>query len=218
MKRRDFLRAAGGTAAAATATAGNAAAAEGGGGGGQTRPDFGGWLDGVDGGYQDLRGQEQVTVQVGASGNGGSYAFSPAGIWIDPGTTVQFEWTGEGGAHNVVNDAGPADLNSGDPVDTSGVEYEFQFTEEHAGITNYICQPHVDLGMVGAVAVGEDVPTVQVSGGGGEFNIEDLGVPIQAHYVGSATILMILVSLVFTFYILKYGESPNTGNTGGGEK
>jgi hypothetical protein len=35
--------------------------------------------------------------------------------------------------------------------------------------------------------------------------------------VGAATILMMFVSLVFTFYVLKYGESPNTGNTGGGE-
>jgi halocyanin-like protein len=213
MKRRDFLKAAGGSAAAATATAGSAAAAE---GGGEVRPDFGGWLEGIDGGYEDMRGEDQVTVSVGAEGNGGPYAFSPAGLWIDPGTTVQFEWTGEGGQHNVVADSGPASLDSGDPVETTGVEYEYEFTEEEAGITQYVCEPHAGLNMVGAIAVGEDVATVEVGGSEG-FNVHELGVPIQAHYVGSATILMILVSLVFTFYILKYGESPNTGNTGGRE-
>jgi hypothetical protein len=36
-----------------------------------------------------------------------------------------------------------------------------------------------------------------------------MGVPIQAHFVGIATILAIIVSLVFTFFMLKYGESPH---------
>ncbi|MCO8265935.1 halocyanin, partial [Haloferax sp. AB510] len=55
MKRREFLRTAGGATAAATAAAGTAAAQEGG-GGAQVQPDFGGYLDGIDGGYEDLRG------------------------------------------------------------------------------------------------------------------------------------------------------------------
>jgi halocyanin-like protein len=166
VSRRWVLRGAGVGAAAAVAS-GSAAGQESGGGGTQ-RPDFGGWLEGVDGGYRDARGQDEVTVLVGASGNGGAYAFAPAGLWVDPGTTVQFRWSGEGGAHNVVNDSGPAALDSGDPVDTSGVAYEYEFTEDNAGITNYICEPHVDLGMKGAVAVGDDVPTAAVETGAGE--------------------------------------------------
>jgi hypothetical protein len=62
------------------------------------------------------------------------------------------------------------------------------------------------------------VATVEVTenpnagaGGGGEKELEELGVPIQAHWVGSATILGIIVTLAYTFYVLKYGESPNTG-------
>ncbi len=70
--------------------------------------------------------------------------------------------------------------------------------------------------MLGAVAVGDDVATVS-TGGGGRKELHELGVPIQAHWVGSATILGILVTVIYTFFILKYGESPNTGNTGGGE-
>ncbi|ELZ73180.1 halocyanin [Haloferax prahovense DSM 18310] len=212
MKRREFLRTAGGATAAATAAAGTAAAQEGG-GGAQVQPDFGGYLDGVDGGYEDLRGQSEVTIEVGASGNGGNLAFAPAGIWIDPGTTVTWEWTGEGGGHNVVASEG-ASLDSGAAVSEAGTTYEFTF--ESGGITKYHCVPHEALGMLGAVAVGDDVATIS-TGGGGEKELHELGVPIQAHWVGSATILGILVTIIYTFFILKYGESPNTGNTGGGE-
>ncbi|ADE04110.1 halocyanin domain-containing protein [Haloferax volcanii] len=212
MKRREFLRTAGGATAAATAAAGTAAAQEGG-GGAQVQPDFGGYLDGVDGGYEDLRGQSEVTIEVGASGNGGNLAFAPAGIWIDPGTTVTWEWTGEGGGHNVVASEG-ASLDSGAAVSEAGSTYEYTF--ESGGITKYHCVPHEALGMLGAVAVGDDVATIS-TGGGGEKELHELGVPIQAHWVGSATILGILVTIIYTFFILKYGESPNTGNTGGGE-
>ncbi|ELZ72438.1 halocyanin domain-containing protein [Haloferax volcanii] len=212
MKRREFLRTAGGATAAATAAAGTAAAQEGG-GGAQVQPDFGGYLDGIDGGYEDLRGQSEVTIEVGASGNGGNLAFAPAGIWIDPGTTVTWEWTGEGGGHNVVASEG-ASLDSGASVSEAGNTYEFTF--ENGGITKYHCVPHEALGMLGAVAVGDDVATIS-TGGGGEKELHELGVPIQAHWVGSATILGILVTIIYTFFILKYGESPNTGNTGGGE-
>ena len=90
MKRREFIRTAGGSAAATTAVAagsGTVAAQE-------EQPAFS-ELEGIDGGIEDLRGESAVTVAVGASGNGGSIAFSPAGIWIDPGTTVTWEWTGD---------------------------------------------------------------------------------------------------------------------------
>ena len=225
MKRRDFLRAAGGGTAATATAAGTASAQEGGGGGGggggegeggggggggNVRPVWGdGWLSGVDGGYQDARGSGEVTVQVGAQGNGGSLAFSPAGLWVDPGTTVKFEWTGQGGGHNVKPEKGPAALDSGPPVSSPGVHYTHTFDQE--GITQYFCQPHKSLGMKGAVAVGGGVPTEQV-GGPGNKELHELGVPIQAHWVGAATILGIITSIVYTFYILKYGESPNTGH------
>lgn len=140
----------------------------------QRRPDWGGWLDGIDGGYLDARGQDSVTVRVGASGNGGAFAFDPAGLWIDPGTTVTFQWTGQGGGHNVVAQSGPAGFDSGEPVAEAGSTFEV--TLEEGGISNYICEPHVGLGMKGAIAVGDDVPTVAYQppstgseGGGGLF-------------------------------------------------
>ncbi|MFB6228563.1 MAG: halocyanin domain-containing protein [Halobacteriales archaeon] len=133
-------------------------------GGGAVRPDFGGWLAESDGGYEDARGQEEVIVDVGAPGNDGNLAFSPAGLWIEPGTTVRWEWTGQGGPHNVLTEEGPADLDSGQAVPDEGTTYEHTF--EEGGITTYYCNPHRTLGMKGAVAVGDDVPTVAAGDGG----------------------------------------------------
>ncbi|XVH30753.1 halocyanin domain-containing protein [Haloferacaceae archaeon DSL9] len=227
MKRREFMRTAGGSAAAVTATAatsgtvlaqeeGEDEGGDDGGGGGDVQPTFDGYIDDADGGVEDLRGQEAVTVEVGASGNGGDLAFSPAGIWIDPGTTVTWEWTGNGGEHNVVAVDGPAELES-DLTDEAGFTYEFTFEEGQAGLTTYHCEPHDDLEMKGGVAVGDDVETEEVAAGSGgwpEDFAHDVGVPLQKHYIGIVTFLGIAISLVFTFYILKYGESPNTGRGG----
>jgi hypothetical protein len=66
--------------------------------------------------------------------------------------------------------------------------------------------------MLGAIAVGSDVPRAQTGGGGAAepVNPEHMGVPIQAHWVGIATILMIVSTIIFTFFLLKYGESAHT--------
>ncbi|PSP82100.1 halocyanin domain-containing protein, partial [Halobacteriales archaeon QS_1_68_17] len=112
------------------------------------------------------------------------------------------------------------DLDSGEPVASSGVNYEYTFEED--GIYKYVCEPHLSLGMKGAVVVGTDYPATGGGGGGGgggegggDVDPEEMGVPIQPHFVGIGAVLMMLVSLVFTFFQLKYGESPNTkgGNT-----
>jgi len=155
VSRRGFLGVAAGTAVAGAA--GPAAAQE------AERPDWGGWLSEADGGYVDARGESEVTVQVGADGNNGAFAFSPAGLWVDPGTTVTWEWTGQGGGHNVVAEEGPASLDSGDTVSEAGATYEYTF--EEGGITTYFCSPHRSLEMKGAVAVGDDVPTGDSGGG-----------------------------------------------------
>ncbi|ELZ74118.1 halocyanin domain-containing protein [Haloferax larsenii] len=195
MSRRAFLGAAAGGAAVA-ATSGTAAA--------QTEePDFGGWLDGIDGGYEDLRGQSEVTIEVGAEGNGGALAFAPAGIWVDPGTTVTWEWTGEGGGHNVKMEEGPASLDSGAAVAEAGTTYEYTFEEGDAGISKYFCEPHKALGMKGAVAVGGDVATVEVGGGGGGANLPS--VPDSAKALGVATSFAMVATLGLAYFFMKYG-------------
>jgi len=212
MNRREFLRTAGGAtgAAAALGASGTATAQEeggGNGGGGSAPPDYQGWFSNVgnyDGSTQNMRGQETVTVEVGAQGNGGPNAFAPPAIHVDVGTTVQFEWTGDG-LHNVVEDGGG--YESGAPVQEAGVNFEHTYDE--AGISKYYCDPHESAGMKGAVVVGDDYPAVQ-QGVSTPVNPEHVGVPFQAHWVGISTIVAILVSIMFTFYTLKYGESPNT--------
>ena len=213
------MRTAGGVTATAGATvgaAGPAAAAggggsEGGGEGGKTVPAFGSFLDDANGYSEesivDARGEDSVAVEVGVGSN--AYGFGPPAVWISPGTTVTWEWTGEGGGHNVVAEDGPASLDSGDPVDSGSKTYEYEFTEEDAGITTYYCQPHKTSGMKGGVAVGDDVETTTLAGAGVKEPIE-FGVDIHEHWVGVSVILMMSVSLVFTFFTLKYGESPHT--------
>lgn len=114
-------------------------------------PDYQDWFKGVSNyaGTADLRGRDNVTVQVGAKGNMGMYAFSPAAIAVSPGTTVVWEWTGKGGVHNVVNEAGSFD--SGTLVDKAG--FTFAHTFDEPGIYTYVCEPHQSMGMRGAVFV-----------------------------------------------------------------
>ena len=214
MKRREFVRTAGGASAALAAGAGatGSAAAQ------EVQPE---WPSGVTSGnlgsYVDARGQSEVTVQVGAGDSG--LAFDPTQLWVDTGTTITWEWTGNGGAHNVqtVEGGGPASLDSGDPVGEEGYTYEYEVTEEDAGITHYHCVPHTAVGMHAGLAVGEDVATVETGGGGSNGWPEDIahvGVVLHPHWVGLAAILGVGLTFVFTFYQLKYGESAHTGHGG----
>lgn len=174
--RRTVLRTTAGVAgsAAALGAVGRASAQE-------ERPDFGGWLDGVDGGFLDARGQDTVTVLVGAEGNTGSFAFDPAGLWIDPGTTVTWEWTGAGGGHNVSAESG-GEFGT-DIVSEAG--FTFSYTFEESGVTTYQCDPHATLGMKGAVAVG-DVATVSTGSGGAG------GIELPGGNAGAAVIIAML--------------------------
>ncbi|WP_340099887.1 halocyanin domain-containing protein [Salinibaculum salinum] len=117
-------------------------------------PDFGGHLAGAnnfDGTVVDMTGQDEVTVNVGAGNSG--LAFGPAAVHVDNGATVVWEWTGEGGAHNVV--AEDETFNSGSP--TSSGTYKYTFEED--GVYNYVCVPHEASGMLGALVVGNEYPT-----------------------------------------------------------
>ena len=107
---------------------------------------------GYDGTIADHTGEDEVVVDVGAGDVG--FAFDPAAIRIDAGTTVRWEWTGEGGAHNVASAEGSAsDFSSGDAVDDAGETFEQSFDDD--GIQLYECTPHVANGMLGAIEVVE---------------------------------------------------------------
>jgi halocyanin-like protein len=101
-----------------------------------------------DGTVVDEQGSSSVTVAVGVEGNGGNYAFSPPAVIVDAGTTIQFEWTGQGQQHNVVHEGG--DYES-ELYAEAGVNFEHTF--DSAGLSRYFCRPHKGLGMKGVVVV-----------------------------------------------------------------
>ena len=105
---------------------------------------------GYDGEMVDATGQDELTVEVGADGG---LAFAPVAVAIDAGTTVTFEWTGDGGGHNVVA-AEDSDIDvdvEEEIVDDAGHSAEHTF--EEPGNYLYICEPHIAQGKVGAIVV-----------------------------------------------------------------
>lgn len=100
-----------------------------------------------DGTIEDMTGQDEVEVLNG--GGPAGLAYDPPAIEIDVGTTVVWEWTGEGGAHNVV--AEDESFNSGDAVDEEGKRWDHTFDEE--GTYTYYCTPHRAAGMKGVIFV-----------------------------------------------------------------
>ncbi|MFB6231491.1 MAG: halocyanin domain-containing protein [Salinibacter sp.] len=113
--------------------------------GAQTRE----WLEGTRGfeTIEDRTGEREVVVKVGA-GNGLTYA--PEAVRVDPGTTIRWVWTGNGGSHDVafVNTDVSASLRG-----EQGAEYTYTFTEP--GEYRYECTPHASVGMRGMVIVEE---------------------------------------------------------------
>jgi len=103
-----------------------------------------------DGTVVDMTGNGTITVEVGAGSMG--LAYGPAAVRIDTGTTIQFEWTGNGGGHNVVaTDDAAAPLDSGAAEGGTGVKYEYTF--DSTGLTPYYCTPHQSAGMKGVIEV-----------------------------------------------------------------
>ncbi|CCQ34730.1 halocyanin domain-containing protein [Halorhabdus tiamatea] len=195
LSRRGLLRAGGVAAggAAAAGAVGSAAAQEGGSG----RIDYGGWFSDVSNfsSTVDRRGEDEITVEVGVEANGNYWGFGPPAVRVDPDTTVTWEWTGRGNAHNVVAD--DDSFSSGSAVAEAGSTYERTFTE--AGIHKYYCNPHLSAGMKGAVVVGDDVPTVEVSGDTGPT------VPESAKLVGVTSGFAMTGVLGLAYFVMKYG-------------
>ncbi|WP_123624090.1 halocyanin domain-containing protein [Halorubrum sp. CSM-61] len=95
----------------------------------------------------DRTGEERVTVAVGADAG---FAFAPANLVVDAGTTVVWEWTGAGGAHNVVDRGGAFESEL---TGEEGHVFEHAFGE--AGVFEYVCTPHQTRGMEGRIEVVE---------------------------------------------------------------
>jgi halocyanin-like protein len=144
--RRRFIQATTALAVGGTALA-NAPSAR-----AQADTDLDSWFEGVSNydGVVDERGASTVTIEVGADGNGGGFAFGPAAVRVDPGTSVVWEWTGEGGMHNVSAKDGAYESEL---VDAAGETFERVFETEV--VSQYVCVSHETMGMKGAIVVGD---------------------------------------------------------------
>lgn len=176
-------------------------------GGGQEGPNWGDWFSDVDNyeSTEDLRGQDSVTVAVGA---GQGFAFDPPAIWVDPGTTVTWEWTGQATPHNVVHEGG--DAFGSELLSEEGATFEYTFEED--GQYRYICEPHVGAGMKGGVAVGD--VSGQSGGGGGEEGEESHGsggIPPMLQMLGAAFVVAFLSPLLFVLFLFNRGDSGGAG-------
>ncbi len=106
------------------------------------------WLSGVEyNGITDRTGQDTAMVTVGPESE--PLTFDPVVLRVSTGTTVRWEWTGEGGAHSVVAEDGSFGTEQviGDP----GANYGHTFSDP--GTYRYYCEPHKGVGQVGIVIV-----------------------------------------------------------------
>jgi len=211
--RRAVLRGAVGAAAAA---GGSSVAAA------QSGSPYDGWFGGSTGGptgnYDgtvDERGTDAVTVEVGAEGNGGPFAFSPAAVRIDPGTSVTFEWVSD--THNVVVQEQPdgADWGGSEGGETTYYDtgHSFSHTFETEGVYKYYCQPHLAVGMKGAIVVG-DADVGEAAAGEGDEGFALEFTPGLALTAGSL-LLAVLSPVVFgAFLLFRRREEPDVGYEG----
>ncbi|WP_135820140.1 plastocyanin/azurin family copper-binding protein [Halostella litorea] len=210
MNRRDFLKTASGVtgAAAVAGAAPPAVAQEGGQENGTTTSGNGTAGNGTDGNETAGGGAGGGSETVALTGDN---VYDPAELYIAPGTTVTFDWTSDG--HNIIVDSKPedSDWEGHEPIENEGFTHEHTF--EVLGDYEYYCSPHQSLGMEAVIHVTEGGQNPNAGGGGGgEVDPHELGVPFQAHFVGIATLLAVFVSLVYSFYVLKYGESPHSSS------
>lgn len=84
------------------------------------------------------------------SSDGQSMAFEPAFLKIQPGDTVRFIPADKG--HDV--ETIPGMLPEGAQPFKGKISQEISVTFDKAGVYGYRCLPHVGMGMVGLIAVG----------------------------------------------------------------
>lgn len=127
--------------------------------------------NGFDGEVADRRGQENVSIQVGAGPNG--HAFDPAAVIVDPGTTITWDWVEESGAHYVVNRVRVAYDPETIPDLISSGTYSTSETLDIPQMKRYACYNHDDDGMRAAVIVAEDEDQYSYATGSCDASIPD---------------------------------------------
>lgn len=137
-------------------------------------------------------------------------AFHPGVAMVQVNQTVR--WTNrESFPHDVTALDGSFNSTGGAGALTNGATYEHAFSR--AGVYDYYCTVHSTgrgNGMWARLIV-VDAPVLALAGGGGPtINPEEIGVKWLAHWVGIASFVAVLVTLLIYYFVLKYGESVHT--------
>lgn len=94
-------------------------------------------------------------------GEAGTMVFEPNFLAIQPGDTVTFIPTDKGHSVEAIKDMIP----EGAAPFKSKINETFAVTFDVPGLYGFKCTPHFAMGMVGAIAVGTDLPNVEAAKG-----------------------------------------------------
>ena len=121
--------------------------------------------------------------------------YQPDSLAIEPGTTVQWVW--EGNNHNINPTEQPeeSDWEGHLPLEDEGFEYEYTFEVE--GSYEYVCDPHVGVGMVATIEVGEGVGDAA----DGPIDV----VPDAAWTILIAAVAGMVSTLSLVYFFMRYG-------------
>ena len=119
---------------------------------GCTAPIAGDDADGAEG----VDDEDEPTTHEVLVGPDGEFVYTPGTdepLEIDPGDTVLWIW--ESDAHNVNPTEIPDDSTWEGHQDIEDTGFEYEHTFEVEGSYHYVCDPHVDQGMVADLVVGD---------------------------------------------------------------
>ena len=99
------------------------------------------------------------TVEMLSSSNGEMMVFKPAVLKIAPGDSVTWKATNPG--HNT---ASIAEMTPDASLEWNGkINEELKITFTKEGVYGYKCTPHYILGMIGIIAVGDNLANLDAS-------------------------------------------------------
>ncbi len=135
-------------------------------------------------------------------GPGGDNVYEPEELIIEPGTVVEFIW--ESDNHNVNPTEIPedSDWEGHEPLEDDGFEFESTFEVE--GEYEYVCDPHIGVGMIGDIIVDPD------GGGGGGSGGPQQMVSDAAWTLLIATVAGMVSVLSLAYGFMRYGGSGPT--------
>ena len=99
------------------------------------------------------------TIEMLSSSNGEMMVFKPAVLKIAPGDSVTWKATNPG--HNT---ASIAEMTPDASLEWNGkINEELKITFTKEGVYGYKCTPHYVLGMIGIIAVGDNLANLDAS-------------------------------------------------------